>query len=111
MQSYMIASSSDFFIAGYVKKHSRFNELRISEFIHTPGMKKKAIKRVFGWAKKTGVQVISVQLPFSEKFTFCDISGKYGPVLTFKKVDSYLKEEKFLVIGNWGYSLGDLELF
>ena len=111
MQSYMIASTNEYFIAGYVKKHTKFRELRISELIFNSGVKKKVIEKIENWAKGEGVQVISIQFPFREKFSFLDFSGSFGPVLTFKKINSDIDEDLFLQLENWGYSLGDLELF
>ena len=111
LQSYMIASSNEYFIAGYVKKHSKFRELRISELIISSGKKQKPIKKIYDWAKKAGVQVISIQGPRNDKLSFFGLTGKYGPVLTFKKIKPGLKEDRFIQLENWAYSLGDLELF
>ena len=112
LQDYHVHATPDYFLAGYVKDQGKFKELRISEALKSPGLPKKILrKEVRRWAKKYGVQVISFSPESDLDFTLT-ISGKFGPVLTFRDM-ALPKEEKqnFLNLGTWAYSTGDLELF
>lgn len=112
LQDYHVLATSNLFIAGYVKSQGRFNELRISEVIKSQKISNTALKKeIKSWARKYGVHFISFS-PSSDVKFFTAISGKFGPVLTFRKMIVSEKEEnKFLNINTWAYSLGDLELF
>lgn len=111
LQDYKILSNEEYFIAGYVKKHKYFNEFRISELIFDPKIDLKKIKKELNYiARFYGVQFISYKRP--EKISIIDISGNFGPVLTFRKINlSESKQDKFSKLDNWEYSLGDMELF
>lgn len=112
LQEYKVVFNEKYFIAGYVKKHKNYSELRISELFINDILSKKIVqKEIRNWAKDFGVNVISLNPAYNETIFPLAISGKFGPSLTFKKIDEKLKEEKFLMIKNWQYSLGDMELF
>jgi len=113
LQDYFTSSTSTFFIAGYVKQHSKYKELRISELIYTKKSPKNHIKKeIRRWAKQSGVQFISFHLPDGEKLFNTGISGNFGPVLTLKLMKELDNEIKILFdLKRWAYSLGDLEIF
>jgi hypothetical protein len=95
----------------YVKKHRFFNELRIVESIgveetrdHTL-LKNFIIKQAF--QNKCWLITLADENLFSLK-----IYGSFGPKLTFRPLtNSNAFIQKALQIRNWGYALGDLELF
>jgi len=112
LQDYEIIQNKDFFIACYVKEHSKFNELRCSEIIYrdSRGMK-NAITAIKQIAKRFGVQVISSHI-LEGKISNLQIKGLYGPILTLKDLNLNENQEvEFNNLNNWGYTLGDLELF
>lgn len=112
LQDYEIIQDKDFFVACYVKEHSKFNELRCSEIIcrDKSGIK-KALKALRKIAKKMGVQIISSHV-LEERNSLRQINGFYGPILTLKDLNLSENEKvEFNQMGNWGYTLGDLELF
>ncbi len=109
LQNYEVKADQDFYLAGYIKEHNYFKELRITEHIYSndTGLKKinKAVKE---YSKKFGAHIItSTGLNSGLGYT-----GNYGPVLTLRDVnlDPSLQEE-LLQLNNWSYTLGDLELF
>lgn len=110
MQNYQVITSSEWYVAMYVKKHRFFNELRVVEVIGDLKKHKKEIqKAIFQKALKNKSLIISS----SKKNLFrMSIYGGYGPMLTFK---SLTNSEQFVTsaldINTWEYSLGDLELF
>lgn len=112
LQEYHVLATSNLFLAGYVKKQGKFNELRISEAIRSSKVPNRALKKeIINWAKKYGVHFISFS-PVSEVQFLTAVSGKFGPVLTFRKIKVSQEEEDYLLnINSWAYSLGDLELF
>jgi hypothetical protein len=109
LQKYEVKGDQDFYLAGYIKGHKYFKELRITEHIYSDdsGLQKinKAVKE---FSKKFGAHIIT-SAGLSSGLGF---SGNYGPVLTLRDVnlDSNLKQE-LLQLNNWSYTLGDLELF
>jgi len=109
LQKYEVKADQDFYLAGYIKEHKYFKELRITEHIYSDdsGLQKinKAVKE---FSKKFGAHIIT-STGLSSGLGF---SGNYGPVLTLRDVnlDSNLKQE-LLQLNNWSYTLGDLELF
>lgn len=109
LQKYEIKTDKDYYLAGYIKEHKYFKELRISEHIYTNGFGLEKInKAVKEFSRKHGAHIItSTRLNFGLGF-----SGNYGPVLTLRDVNlnSNLKQE-LLRLNNWSYTLGDLELF
>ncbi|MGW1455566.1 GNAT family N-acetyltransferase [Salegentibacter agarivorans] len=111
LQSYKILSKEGFFMAGYVKKHKNLREFRVSELIFSANFDLKNIKKELNYiAQLYGVQFISYKTP--EKFSGIGISGNFGPILTFKKINlDKNDEDKFTELKNWQYSLGDMELF
>lgn len=112
LQEYRVFAGKNLFIAGYIKQQSRFKELRISELVFSPDTSKKMIKKTIrSWAKEAGVHFISIQIPGDKSIFLRKITGNFGPVLTFKLIHETIKEDKFLNLNSWSYSLGDLELF
>ncbi|MFD1096333.1 GNAT family N-acetyltransferase [Salegentibacter chungangensis] len=112
LQKYKVFFNNGFFIAGYVKKHTYFKELRISEVILSSDYNKKSLKKkVKNWTKELGVNLVSFNIPGGESLNFYSFTGKFGPILTFKGIDENLDDSYFLNNENWEYSLGDLELF
>jgi len=110
LQKYEVKADEDFYLAGYIKEHKYFKELRITEHIYSndSGLQKinKAVKE---FSKKFGAQLIttSAELNFGIGF-----SGNYGPVLTLRDVNLDLNlNQELLQLNNWSYTLGDLELF
>ena len=111
LQDYIIYATPEFYVAMYVKKHRFFNELRIVESIgveetkdHTL-LKNYIIKQAF--QNKCWLITLADKNLFSLK-----IYGSFGPKLTFRPLtNSNVFIQKALQIRNWGYSLGDLELF
>src|SRR5690606_18076008 len=109
LQKYEVKADRDFYMAGYIKEHKFFKELRVTEHIYSNDL---------------GLQKLKIALKeFSHKFrpqiitstglnSGLGISGNYGPVLTLRDVnlDSVLKQQ-FMQLNNWSYTLGDLELF
>tara|TARA_R110002020_G_scaffold341480_4_gene556016 strand:- start:432 stop:692 length:261 start_codon:yes stop_codon:yes gene_type:complete len=86
--------------------------LRISELILVDPQYKKTCKSLIKkWAKEYGVHFISLNYPLDPSIFKLKVSGKFGPVLTFKNLESSSIDPKVYRIENWGYSLGDLELF
>ena len=111
LQDYIVVSTSDYYIAMYIKKHRYFNELRVVEIISVFDAKIRSRIRsvVYQYAFQNGCFVITTS--DKELFSF-RIYGSYGPKLTFKTLthsDDFTA--KALDIQNWSYSLGDLELF
>lgn len=111
MQNYNVYTTSDCYVAMYIKQHRFFNELRVAEVIANEGIEinttiQKAIVR---HAIKNNCILITVANP--TLFAFC-IYGNFGPRLTFKSLtDKSNFNHKVKNIQNWIYSLGDLELF
>lgn len=112
LQDYHVLATSNLFLAGYVKNQGKLKELRISEVIKSSKISNSVLKKeIKSWARKYGVHFISFSPNADVKFLTA-ISGKFGPVLTFRKITVSEKEEReFLKLNSWAYSLGDLELF
>ncbi len=109
LQKYEVKAYQDFYLAGYIKEHKYFKELRITEHIYSNDSGRQKInKAVKEFSKKFGAHIIT-SAGLNSGLGF---SGKYGPVLTLRDVnlDSNLKQE-LLQLNNWSYTLGDLELF
>ncbi len=112
MQSYLIKSNPEHFIAGYVKIHKNFKEFRVTELLFMKDASKKSIKKIImEWAKTFGVHFVSLNVPLEGTVFKRSLSGGFGPVLTFKPIDNNLDLNIFLKFKSWEYSLGDLELF
>ncbi|MGG7036353.1 MAG: GNAT family N-acetyltransferase [Flavobacterium sp.] len=111
MQQYKVASTSDWYLAMYVKKHQYFNELRVAETLGVSDSKmcKQVQQAVLHYALKNKCVLISTADKDLFKLSFF---GSYGPMLTFRTITvSALFKDLALNIKNWSYSLGDLELF
>jgi len=111
LQDYIIYATSEYYFAMYVKKHRFFNELRIVESIGFEEarnhylLKNIIIKQAF--QNKCWLITLAHKNLFSLK-----IYGSFGPKLTFKPLtNSNVFIQKALQIRNWGYAIGDLELF
>jgi N-acetylglutamate synthase-like GNAT family acetyltransferase len=111
LQDYVVFSSTEWYLAFYVKKHRFFNELRVVESISSDlnrcrKQMQHAILR-FAFQNKCGL------ITTSNKDLFrCKIYGKFGPKLTIRTLtkDSFFTNSVY-TIKRWYYSLGDLELF
>lgn len=112
LQDYRVLATPNLFLAGYVKDRSGFKELRMSEVIRSPKISEDVVKKeIRSWARSYGVHFLSYS-PGSELRFFTGITGKFGPVLTFRNMNVPKNREAwFLKIKSWNYSLGDLELF
>ena len=111
LQEYEVLADKNYYLAAYLKKHRMFKELRVTEHIYLDREGLKQIKKaVKGLSAKFGANVIS----FSPKTKYSSIrlSGKFGPILTFRELNLNAEEQEYLLnLENWNYSLGDLELF
>lgn len=109
LQEYMIYEDSGVFVAAYLKKRGRINELRVSEVIALTAInKKKANKKIKSFARRVGAQIITAAPGVLAR----SITGEFGPVLTHKNLSLNLpKQNCFEDINSWAYTLGDLELF
>lgn len=110
LQNYQCYFSSDYFIAFYVKKHSRVNELRISECIFLKEKARKEIEEIIissARLKKANIITFSSKLDIFK----CKFSLKVGPLLVIKALIDKKEFLKFENLNQWYYHLGDLELF
>lgn len=109
LQRYIIVSSSNWYVAMYIKKHRFFNELRVVEIIGDLDKKKEIRQAIVRYAFQNSCSLITT----ANKDLFAlQLYGHYGPMLTFKSLTSSDEfVNKALHIENWSYSTGDLELF
>jgi GNAT superfamily N-acetyltransferase len=111
LQTYLVYSNSDCYVAMYVKKHRFFNELRVVEIIGDPDfkIKKNIRKAIVSSALEQECYLITI----ADQYLFAfRIYGHFGPKLTFKSLTNNTTfVDNALKIENWKYSLGDLELF
>lgn len=112
LQKYEVLATSDFYLAGYIKKRKNIKELRVAECIFINDSCTSIIqKKLNEWSKKFGVQVISFS-PDLLPFKYPNFKGKFGPVLTLRELNLSNSQKKSCSnIESWIYSLGDLELF
>lgn len=110
LQQYEIKSDQDFYIAAYIKKHNKFQELRIVEHIYNNNQGLLKIKKsVKEFLKKFNCQVITASPDLNLGLGF---SGKFGPIVTIRDVKINNEDfKKISDIKKWSYHLGDLELF
>jgi predicted N-acetyltransferase YhbS len=108
LQKYLIIYDKDCFIAGYLKERKKFNEFRVSEAIIAEMGSKAAKSVILNLAIASGASFLSISPDAGINFK-TGISGKFGPVLTYRPMNNNLPE--FLNLKTWAYSLGDLELF
>jgi predicted N-acetyltransferase YhbS len=109
LQGYEVKADKDFYLAGYIKEHKYFKELRITEHIYSDNLGFRKINRaVKDFSKKFGAHIIT-STETNIHIGFC---GNFGPDLTLRDVNlnPNLKQE-FLQLNSWSYTLGDLELF
>ncbi|MDT0689826.1 GNAT family N-acetyltransferase [Salegentibacter sp. F188] len=111
LQKYEVIADSSFYMAGYVKEHKYFKELRIVEVMVGDDRTYSTIKKIISkWAKKFGATFIS--MANEDGFGTFFIKGNFGPVMTVRKLS--LPDEEFnnlLELNHFNYNLGDLELF
>lgn len=112
LQQYRILSMPGIFLAGYVKQHKWFRELRISEMIIAPDISLNKIKKELEiWAKTSGAHFITSS-PYNKLPFRFSIVGNFGPNLTFRGLNLKKDEQQqFMNLEFWAYRLGDLELF
>jgi len=111
MQGYTVFSDTGFYVAVYVKKHKRFKELRIAEYIGTLEKKQQVAleQQVVALANKEGCWIISAA---RTDLFFGGIKGNFGPELLCREIQGHTVPNLFSGIQEtWSYSLGDLELF
>lgn len=113
LQGYEVFATSDFYLAGHVKRRNRIKELRIVECIKiTKNADVELEKCMNTWAAKFGVQFISFSPRVTAFKKFFMVEGPFGPLTTVRNLNLNKKEkENCFEIDNWIYSLGDLELF
>lgn len=109
LQEYEINADKDFYLAGYIKKHKYFKELRITEHIYIDNYGLQKInKAVQEFSKKFGAHIITS----SEASLSTGFSMNYGPILTMRALNMRSSLNiKLMQLINWDYTLGDLELF
>ncbi|MGQ2106383.1 GNAT family N-acetyltransferase [Ornithobacterium rhinotracheale] len=101
--------NSDYFVACYVKKHSKFNELRISEIIYSDKNAFSQIKKfIKSLAQKNKCRVITTA---QERLSLLSKKLNIGPIMVCNNLTHKLDNEYVLDLKNWNYELGDLELF
>jgi N-acetylglutamate synthase-like GNAT family acetyltransferase len=112
LKSYEVLAASEFYIAGYIKKHNGIKELRIVECIYTGSdAERKTHETIRRWSFKFGAQVISFS-PKLLKLKYPTIKGEFGPITTVRDLTLSLDDKGiYSSTENWDYSLGDLELF
>ncbi|MCY2686971.1 GNAT family N-acetyltransferase [Salinimicrobium sp. TH3] len=112
LQAYEVLVTSNFYLAGYIKKRKKIKELRIVECIfQNKSGEKEADKIIRKWSMKFGAQVISFS-PLLKKELIPSIKGKFGPLATVRNLNlTEIEREACFTTENWTYSLGDLELF
>lgn len=112
LQSYEVFSGNGIYLAGYLKQHKYFKELRMTEILYTEPDRKKEVKKIIDdWSRKFGATVISAS-GISGGINRIKLAGKFGPVMTVRKLGLSDKEYQTIAdLENYTYSLGDLELF
>ena len=111
LQAYSIFGQNDYFVAMYVKKHTYFNELRVSELLfNNLQMVKKQLKQILlSYAREHNCLFITLA---NNQLFSVGVYGAFGPILTLKQLqiqnDSFISLQN---LQNWQYSIGDLELF
>jgi len=111
LQSYEIFTGQGIYLAGYIKNHKYFKELRLSEVIVDKANKKNAGKIIKNWAQNHGAHIVTTAAGI-DIFSKVKVSGAFGPVLTIRNLN--LDTELYmqlLELENISYTLGDLELF
>ena len=111
LQDYIIYATPEFYVAMYLKKHRFFNELRIVESIGVEESRNNTLLK--NYIIKQAFQNKCWLITLANKNIFSlGIHGSFGPKLTFRPLTkSNVFIQKALQIRNWGYAIGDLELF
>lgn len=111
LQKYEIFATDDIYLAVYLKKRGKINELRIAECIYREEFKPVVKRKISDFCKKFGAHVIS----YSPELLTLDwnlIKSNIGPNFTIRNIRMVgHEEEKIENLKEWAYSLGDLELF
>lgn len=113
LQKYEIVARGDIYVAAYVKKRGKIKELRVAECLHDGSKESvREISKILDvLSKGFGVQVLTYA-PHLIDLGIMGFRGNFGPVLTLRALHLNPEEKnKLLNIGNWGNSIGDLELF
>jgi len=110
MQQYEVFGDEDFYLAAYIKGHKYFKELRITEHIYVDQIGLNKVKQALkSLVNKYGAQLITSSVELQSGI---GISGNFGPILTLKELNLSTSLKSDLgQIGNWSYTLGDLELY
>lgn len=112
LQEYEVMAGKGYYLAAYVKDHGKFREFRVVEHLYEgPKALRELGRNIRALASQHGVQVISMG-NMGRSSSLLAVSGKFGPVLTFRSLQlDPAQEKRYLNLNNWSYSLGDLELF
>lgn len=112
LQNYVLLNEKEYFVAAYVKNHSRYKELRISEIICINNLHESILnKKISQLATANNALIITYSNKINLKSKL-GLIGKFGPILTLKQIQDNFKDELFFQnIDNWANSIGDLELF
>ena len=112
LQGYEVLTTSNFYLAGYIKKRKSIKELRIVECIYQDKLAEKEVNKIIRrWSLKFGAQVVSFS-PLLKTVQIPSLKGKFGPLSTVRNLNlTELEKEICFTTENWTYSLGDLELF
>jgi predicted N-acetyltransferase YhbS len=111
MQKYEVVAEEDFYMAGYVKEHKYFKELRIVELlVENDKVHSNVKKNLSTWSRKFGATIVS--MADGDGLGKFAVRGNFGPVMTVRKLNILSKDYKNLLeLNHYNYSLGDLELF
>ena len=111
MQSYFISTTTDYYVACYVKRHRYFKELRVAEVVGatTPESRNKLRHYLMTIAFQERCLLITT----ADKNLFpLRLYGTFGPQMTCRDLTkSQLLLQSSKKMDEWHYSLGDLELF
>lgn len=111
LQEYEIIADRDFYLAGYLKPHKHFTELRITEHIHHNQIGLEKIKTAVSEMNKTFRSEL-ISFTSGLKLSSFQFSGKLGPVMVYRNLNLNTgSQNKISSLNNWSYTLGDLELF
>lgn len=118
-----LTDHENFLLVSRIKTHSFTKELRIVDFILiNPGANAKKInafirKSVVQFCKTHGISFVSLSgqqyQSYKKYFDWMGIVPvqSLGPIVTLKDLNMNGHFQDLLNVKNWGYSLGDMELF
>ncbi len=111
LQEYQIIADRDFYLAGYLKPHKYFTELRITEHIHHNQIGLDKIKSAISEMNKI-FRAEFISYTSGLNLTSFQFSAKLGPVMVYRNLNLDKESQKKISnLSNWSYTLGDLELF